>query len=265
MGNKTSHFLIYSFLAFSQASPLLKRIPDAEYGAGGFEVPAQGTMFVVLDGGIEFAYQIADANLVVYNNGVAKWNSQVSQPAGCMTNECKLVFQSDGDFVSYFNGVPTWSTGTGGGQGKWLAFYDIEPYIVVYDAANRPIWHTPITPPPPPPPSAAATPTVESSTTHPVKVDVKFPPTSHVAPPPTPRPTPQITTSPDPITPPPTPSNTADPHVIHISSPGPSNGPPDPNVIPVPSPQSDSDPTPDDYDPLEFDLLGFDTGDDGGD
>jgi hypothetical protein len=149
------------FLAsiFSQASPLPapvrhalhKRIPAAVYGVGGFEVNARGTPIVVLDNGILVAFQIADSNFVVYDNGIAKWDSQVSMPAGCITNDCVLAFQSDGNLVSYFNGIPTWFTGTGGGQGAWLVFFDIEPYIVIYNAAYYPIWHTPITPPAAPP------------------------------------------------------------------------------------------------------------------
>jgi len=251
MGNKTSCLLVHSFLAFSQASPLLKRIPAALYGAGGFEVKAQGTPIVVLDGGIDFAFQIADSNFVVYDNGVAIWDSQVSQSAGCTTNDCELAFQSDGNLVSYFNGVPTFFTGTGDGQGAWLAFFDIEPYIVIYNAANQPIWHTPITPPPPPPPSPAATPTVKSSTTSRINVSVILPSTPHVTPPSTPHvtppPTSQVTTSADPIT----------------TSPAPGNTPPDPHVIHVPSPNSD-DPDPVDDPDDDPDDGGGDDDDEGG-
>jgi hypothetical protein len=175
--------LVLSFLAghaFPLPAPvrtLDKRIPAAVYGAGGFEVKAQGTPIVVLDDGISVNFQNTDSNFVVYKDGIAQWDSQVHQPAGCDTNDCVLAFQSDGNLVSYFNGVPTWFTGTGGGQGAWLDFFDVEPYIVIYNAAFQPIYHTPITPPPPPPPPPPPSP--GPVPTHPAK-----PPTAPVIKPP---------------------------------------------------------------------------------
>jgi hypothetical protein len=145
-----SHFIQALPLPAPVRRPLDKRIPSAIYGAGGFELQARDTPIVVLDNDIFVAFQSSDSNFVVYKDNVAQWDSQVSQPAGCVTNDCLLAFQTDGNLVSYFNGVPTWFTGTGDGQGAWLAFYDAEPYIVIYNADYTPIWDTTMTPPTPP-------------------------------------------------------------------------------------------------------------------
>jgi hypothetical protein len=131
---------------------LQKRIPAAVYPAGNYGLYAQGTPIAVLDNGVTVDFQISDSNLVVYLNGVAQWDSGVTIAGGCYSNQCILDFQSDGNLVSYYGATATWNTGTGGGQGAWLVFFDVEPYIVIYNSAYEPIWHTP-TPSPPPVPS----------------------------------------------------------------------------------------------------------------
>jgi hypothetical protein len=192
---------------------LHKRIPAALYQAGEYALKAQGGPIVALDNQINVHYQDTDANLVVYGDGgIPKWQSGVDlSSAGCENHNCMIVFQTDGNFVSYFDGVPTWETGTAG-RGKSLVFFDIEPYIVVYDANEQPIWHTPITSPASPP-----APPAQSSVTPPNPVSVHIvQPTAHpgtttmhsatppVAPPATP-----------PVAPPATPSG--DPHVVPVT------------------------------------------------
>jgi len=145
--------------AYTLASPvpaqgahaLHKRIPGVVYKAGQFEVYARGDPIIDLDNGVVVNFQNTDGNTVVYDKGVPKWQSQVSVPGGCMANNCVLSFQSDGNLVTYANGVATWSTETGGGEGASLEFYESPPYIILYNAANTPIWHTPSPPTAPTP------------------------------------------------------------------------------------------------------------------
>lgn len=258
--NILSFFFFFSSI-FHQASSLPtrtlhKRIPAAVYGAGHFALKAQGTPIVILDNGISVSFQDSDSNLVVYDNGIAKWQSQVTEPAGCLTNSCFLSFQPDGNFVSYFNDVPTFFTGTGSGQGAWLVFFDIEPYIVIYNAAFQPIWHTPITPPvlpakPPAPPAVkppAASPATSSSAPTPVQVHIV---SSAAHPVPSPVAPPAISSASPPNTSPAASPNTpsaalpsTDPFVIHVpQGDGDKTGsipPADPFDIPVPQPNAPS-------------------------
>ena len=119
---------------------LEKRVAQVSFSQGGLNVYATGSPIVTLSNGVDFYYQNTDSNFVAYQNSVAVWQAGIHKPAGCAApNVCELVFQDDGNFVSYYNGAYNWNSGTAGG-GWTLVFYDVSPWIVIYDLTGGPIW-----------------------------------------------------------------------------------------------------------------------------
>ncbi len=126
--------------AVPSTNRLAKRQPEAVFGRGLLAYEAAGTPLVALDNGMEFYFQNSDSNSVVYVNGVAKWYNGVHEAATCDNgNNCFMAFQQDGNWVTYYNGVATWQSGTVG-KGEYLAFWDKDPYIVIYDINWNIVW-----------------------------------------------------------------------------------------------------------------------------
>ena len=72
----------------------------------------------------------------------AVWNSQTGGRPGCgAPHTCKLIFQTDGNFVEYYDGVPVWNTGTYN-RGQTLAMQNTVPYMYIVDKNGAVIWHT---------------------------------------------------------------------------------------------------------------------------
>ncbi len=119
---------------------LAKRQPEQVFGRGLLAYEASGAPLVALDNGMQFYFQNSDSNSVVYVNGVAKWYNGVHEGGTCDNgNNCFMAFQQDGNWVTYYNGVATWQSGTVG-TGEYLAFWDKDPYIVIYDINLNPVW-----------------------------------------------------------------------------------------------------------------------------
>jgi hypothetical protein len=78
-----------------------------------------------------------DGNFVLYNDGIAQWNSNtVHSPAS------KLVMQADGNLVLYTDaGGAFWSSGTGGNPGAHAALQS-DGNLVVYSSGGTPLWFT---------------------------------------------------------------------------------------------------------------------------
>ncbi|GAA4683830.1 hypothetical protein GCM10025780_31990 [Frondihabitans cladoniiphilus] len=79
-----------------------------------------------------------DGNLVLYVNGVARWNSGASG-----NSNSRLVLQGDGNLVLYSSsGAALWFTGTdGNGAGAHLAL-QTDGNLVLYSASGRALWNT---------------------------------------------------------------------------------------------------------------------------
>jgi hypothetical protein len=85
----------------------------------------------------------SDGNLVVYRNGLSKWESATNNwPSTCTT--CYASFQSDGNLVLYSsngNGedTPYWSTGTNGHPGAQLLLSQAVPYLSIVVGSTQ-LW-----------------------------------------------------------------------------------------------------------------------------
>lgn len=88
-----------------------------------------------------------DNNVVVLdttnpNGEVAVWSSGHTVSAGCSSpSTCDMVFQSDGNLVTSYNGVAQWSTGTAG-VGNTMMCLDVAPWIQILDASGNVVWDT---------------------------------------------------------------------------------------------------------------------------
>ena len=129
---------------------LSKRSPSVTYQLGQLEVAASNTFFLTLDNNVGFGLQSSNSKFVVYQNGFNEWNDNINHDAGCSVDICKLIFQGDGNLVSYINGKAKWSSGTAN-RGNTLYFNNKMPFIDIHDAAGRSIWHTPLPQPDPDP------------------------------------------------------------------------------------------------------------------
>ncbi|OZJ03560.1 hypothetical protein BZG36_03103 [Bifiguratus adelaidae] len=113
------------------------------FGPNGLSM-APGTVAQLHDN-ILITYQ-TDNNLVVYNTSSAswipEWASGHTLPNGASCGRtCDLVFQGDGNLVTYANGKAMWETYTNG-KGKKLVFRNRAPWIEVLDASGTVIWST---------------------------------------------------------------------------------------------------------------------------
>ncbi|MGB2925451.1 MAG: hypothetical protein WBB82_09130 [Limnothrix sp.] len=88
--------------------------------------------------GYRLTFQV-DGNIVLYNPlGQAIWSSGTYAPADPADI---FALQSDGNAVLYRQNAPVWSTETFGNQGSTTRF-QADGNLVIYDAANQPIWAT---------------------------------------------------------------------------------------------------------------------------
>lgn len=118
------------------------------FSPNGLISPADSGPFAKLHGGIIMQYQ-GDGNTVVLdysgpNGGVVKWASGHAIPNGgsCSSpNTCDLVFQGDGNLVSYYNGSPLWASGTNP-QGQSMVCLNHAPWIQILNANGSVIWTT---------------------------------------------------------------------------------------------------------------------------
>lgn len=85
-----------------------------------------------------------DNNLVVLQEGSPVWASGHTLPNGgnCGSpSGCRLIFGSDGNLGSYFNGAQQWSTNTSG-SGKSMVVLNQSPWIQIKDGSGNVIWDT---------------------------------------------------------------------------------------------------------------------------
>ena len=96
--------------------------------------------------GVIMQYQ-GDNNVVVYNTTspsgyVPVWSSGHTLSSGCGSPSlCDMIFQGDGNLVTYYNNVPQWSTGTAG-VGNTMVCLNEAPWIQILDASGNVIWDT---------------------------------------------------------------------------------------------------------------------------
>jgi hypothetical protein len=101
-----------------------------------FNLPALGNAWFA---GGRLSLQ-GDGNLVVYaSDGSALWASNTAGRA-CSPTNCRAVFQGDGNFVLVQNGVPYWSTGTGGSAATQLQASATSPYLSLQDGQGNTVW-----------------------------------------------------------------------------------------------------------------------------
>lgn len=96
--------------------------------------------------GIIMQYQ-GDNNVVVLdttnpNGETAVWASGHTISGGCGSpSVCDMVFQGDGNLVTYYNGMPEWSTRTAG-VGNTMKCLNTSPWIQILDASGNVVWDT---------------------------------------------------------------------------------------------------------------------------
>ena len=139
--------LLLASTSLTLASPITslnKRYGSIGYVASTpFQQKSSDTAFLVLDGDIGFIMQ-QDGNFVVKSgysttNPKALWSSQTAG-SNCRVNNCLLNWQTDGNFVYYYNGLPKWSTHTSGHDHATLVFENVAPYIYIYNANGQVLW-----------------------------------------------------------------------------------------------------------------------------
>jgi len=96
----------------------------------------------VMRGGGKDMFVQSDGNIVIYENGIAKWASNTSRGTG----EYKLVMQGDGNLVLYKNSwgidTPIWASNTSGrGAGPFAAVVK-DGNLAVYDSNKNIIWNS---------------------------------------------------------------------------------------------------------------------------
>lgn len=57
------------------------------------------------------------------------------------TSDCQLEFQSDGNLVSFYNGVCLWNSATVG-RGVWVVCQEVELWLYIVDGDGNIIWDT---------------------------------------------------------------------------------------------------------------------------
>src|SRR6185437_16172768 len=102
------------------------------FAGGKFTLP-QGTSVNL--GSLVLVMQ-GDGNLVLYQNGVALWNTG-TWGQNCSANQCFAAFQGDGNFVVYNGSTPLWNSQTGGNPGAQLALSAQLPNYIKISSSNQ--------------------------------------------------------------------------------------------------------------------------------
>lgn len=115
---------------------------SVSYAKGTLDIVSDSGPFASLHGAI-MQYQ-GDSNVVVLDTTTGKpaWASGHTVSGGCGNpSTCHLVFQGDGNLVTYYNNAPQWSTGTAG-RGATMLCKNTTPWIQILDVAGQVIWDT---------------------------------------------------------------------------------------------------------------------------
>ena len=108
------------------------------WSAGIFQLTAPGP-FCSLDNGVNMHFN-NDGNIVIFRNANPTsllWSSGKTVP-NC-NGACQMVFQGDGNLVTYYGSQPLFNTSTTG-QGTLMACKQTSPYLMVFDATGWMIW-----------------------------------------------------------------------------------------------------------------------------
>jgi hypothetical protein len=111
------------------------------FGLGELVVNTTPDNFAELHGGYSFTYDNS-AHIIVYNNSgtntVVPW--VFGKTVSACNHLCTLVFQGDGNFVSYYNNTPLWASGTNG-VGVELECYNQSPWVQIFNSAGKVVWN----------------------------------------------------------------------------------------------------------------------------
>ncbi|KAL1965493.1 hypothetical protein VTN77DRAFT_5749 [Rasamsonia byssochlamydoides] len=118
---------------------------EQTYQENELNIVSDSAPFATLHGDIVMQYQ-GDNNVVVYNTStgsyVPMWASGHTVSQGCGSPSlCRLIFQGDGNLVTYYNNTPQWSSGTAG-VGKTMNCLNEAPWIEILDASGNVVWTT---------------------------------------------------------------------------------------------------------------------------
>lgn len=109
------------------------------WSAGTFQLTAPGP-FCFLDGGVNMHVN-SDGNIVIFESSRLDsllWSSGKTTP-NC-NGACQMVFQSDGNLVTYNGNQVLFQSGTAK-RGSKMVCYDQYPYLEIFDADGNILWH----------------------------------------------------------------------------------------------------------------------------
>jgi hypothetical protein len=115
---------------------------SVSYTTGALDIVSDSSPFASLHG-ITMQYQ-GDNNVVVLNTtgNTPVWASGHTVSSGCGSPSlCDMIFQGDGNLVTYYNNTPQWNTGTQG-VGSTMVCLNTAPWIQISDAAGKVVWDT---------------------------------------------------------------------------------------------------------------------------
>ena len=139
-------------LAAPAPKELSKRYTYDVQEPGALNVYPSGEPFLGEDAGIGFYFQYnGDFRVykVVNYQNVDVWASNTGK-YNCESNNCNLIFQTDGNLVIYVNGAAVWSTNTAK-RGSQLWFRNTVPYTTIYGPQGGVVYESPdpiVYPPP---------------------------------------------------------------------------------------------------------------------
>lgn len=91
--------------------------------------------------GVIAQYQ-GDSNVVVLQGGNPVWASGHTLSQGCGNpSKCRLIFQGDGNLVTYYDSKVQWASNTDG-RGDSVTIINKAPWIQIKDASGNVIWDT---------------------------------------------------------------------------------------------------------------------------
>ena len=73
------------------------------------------------------------------------WEAHTGNHKPCVLGDgdsCRLVFQTDGNLVEYYNGKSIWSSKTLGHDRATLFFANKAPFMYIINANQQVIWRT---------------------------------------------------------------------------------------------------------------------------